>query len=196
MMEAATASTVDGIRGRGTFSSPWMRFELSPDSRVYIDLRATGLLRAVGHDPTLSARPEPASVDLEDGKVQLRFQVADIEPQGEMSESDRHKMMDNMRSAEVLDARRFPVIEVRARYEGTAERGELRGELVVRGQPRRFAVTVQATKQWDVVIAAGTWEGKLTDLGIKPFKALLGALKLENWIRLRMEARFKRPSTP
>ena len=67
---------------------------------------------------------------------------------------------------------------------------ELRGELVVRGQPRRFAATVRATKQWDVVVAAATWEGKLTDLGIKPFKALLGARKLENWIRLRREARF------
>jgi len=143
-----------------------MRFELSPDSRVFIDLRATGLLRAVGHDPTFSARPEPASLDLEDGQVTLRFQVADIEPKGDLSESDRQKMMDNMRGAEVLDAGRFPVIELRARYEGTAEGGELRGELVVRGQPHRVAVTLQATKQWDVVVAAGTWEGKLTDLGI------------------------------
>jgi len=173
-----------------------MRFELSQDSRVFIDLRATGLLRAVGHDPTLSARPEPASVDLDDGQVTLRFPVADIEPQGDMSGSDRHKMLENMRSAEVLDAARFPVIEVRARYEGTAEGGELRGELVVRGQPRRVAVTLKATKQWDVVVAAGTWEGKLTDLGIKPFRALLGALKLENWIRLRIEARLKTPSPP
>jgi hypothetical protein len=172
-----------------------MRFELSPDSRVYIDLRATGLLRAVGHDPTLAARPEPASVDLDDGQVTVRFQVADIEPQG-VSDADRHKMLDNMRRAEVLDARRFPVIELRGRYEGTAEGGELRGELVVRAQPHRIAVTVHATKQWDVVVAAGTWEGKLTDLGIKPFKALLGALKLDDWIRLRIEARLKIPSTP
>jgi hypothetical protein len=173
-----------------------MRLELSPDSRVFIDLRARGLLRAVGHDPTLSARPEPASVDLDEGQVVVRFPVADIEPQGDLPESDRHKMMDNMRSAEVLDARRFPVIELRARYEGTAEGGELRGDLVVRGQPHPLAVTIRATEQWDVLVAAGTWEGKLTDLGVKPFKALLGALKLENWIRLRIEARFRRPSTP
>jgi hypothetical protein len=173
-----------------------MRFELSPDSRVFIDLRATGLLRAVGHDPTLSARPEAAAVDLDDGQVTLRFRVADIEPQGDMTESDRRKMIDNMRSVEVLDAGRFPVVEVRARYEGTAEGGELRGELVVRGQPHRVTVAMKSTKQWDVVVAAGTWEGKLTDLGIKPFKALLGALKLENWIRLRIEARLRRPSPP
>jgi hypothetical protein len=173
-----------------------MRLELSPDSRVFIDLRATGLLRAVGHDPTLSARPEPASVDLDEGRVVLRFPVADIEPQGDLTESDRQKMMDNVRSAEVLDARRFPVIELRARYQGTAEGGELRGELVVRGQPQPLAVTLHSTKQWDVIVAAGTWEGKLTDLGVKPFRALLGALKLENWIRLRIEGRLKTPSTP
>jgi YceI-like domain len=173
-----------------------MRFELSPDSRVFIDLRATGLLRAVGHDPTLSARPEAASVDLDDGRVTLRFRVADIEPQGDMTEADRRKMIDNMRSAEVLDAGRFPVVEVRARYEGTAEGGELRGELVVRGQAHRVVVAMKSTKQWDVVVAAGTWEGKLTDLGIKPFRALLGALKLENWIRLRIEARLRIPSPP
>jgi hypothetical protein len=95
----------------------------------------------------------------------------------------------------VLDARRFPFIELRGRYEGTAEGGQLRGELTVRGQPRRVAMAVKAVKQWDVVVATGTWEGKLTDLGVKPFKALLGALKLENWLRIRMEARFRTEAT-
>jgi hypothetical protein len=175
---------------------PSMRFELSPDSRVYIDLHATGLLRAVGHDPTLSARPAPTSVDIDDGRVTVRFQVADITPEGDLSESDRRKMLENLRSAEVLDAARFPTIELRGRYEGTVDAGELRGELRVRGLPRRFVMPVRTTRQWDVVVAAGTWEGKLTDLGVKPFKALLGALKLEDWIRLRMEARLKTPSTP
>jgi hypothetical protein len=172
-----------------------MRFELSADSRVFIDLRATGLLRAVGHDPTLVARPEPTSIDLDDGKVVLRFPVENIEPQGDIGESDRHKMLHNMRS-DVLHARQFPAIELRARYEGTPEGGELRGDLVVRGQPHPIQMTVGTTKQWDVIVATGTWEGKLTDLGVKPFKALLGALRLEDWIRLRVEARLKTPSTP
>ena len=42
------------------------------------------------------------------------------------------------------------------------------------------------------ILARGAWEGRLTDLGIKPFKALLGALKLEDWIRLRLEASLVR----
>ena len=173
-----------------------MRFELTPDSRVYVDLRASGLLRAVGHHPTLAARPEPTSIDLDDGEVIVRFPVANIEPPADLSESDRHKMMDNMRGADVLDAGRFPLIELRGRYEGTAVGGELRGELVVRDQPYRIAMTVRATDEWDVVVATGTWEGKLTDLGVKPFTALFGALKLSDWIRLRIEGRLRKPSTP
>jgi hypothetical protein len=40
------------------------------------------------------------------------------------------------------------------------------------------------------LVARGTWEGRLTDLGIKPFRALMGALKLEDWVRLRLEAKL------
>jgi len=171
-----------------------MRFELATDSRVFIELRATGLLRAVGRDPTLSARPEPASFDLDDGQVVLRFPVADIEPLGELTEPDRRKILAHLRGADVLYAGRFPILELRGRYEGTVDHGELRGQLMVRGQPREVAVPLRTTRQWDVLVAAGAWEGTLSELGIKPFKAFFGALQLKDWIRLRVEARLRAPS--
>jgi hypothetical protein len=171
-----------------------MRLELLPDTGVLVDLRATGLLRAVGHDPTLVAHPEPAAIDLDGGQasVTLRFPVRDIEPPQDISESDREKMRENMLSRDVLDASRSPVIEVRAAFRGTPEGGELQGDLVVRGRPYRFAMPVRAVTEGDVTVATGTWEGTLNGLGIKPFKALLGALKLEDWIRLRVEAKLRR----
>jgi hypothetical protein len=43
----------------------------------------------------------------------------------------------------------------------------------------------------DVTVVTGTWESTLNALGIKPFKALLGALKLEDWVRLRVEAKLR-----
>ncbi len=167
-----------------------MKVDLLAGSRVLVDLRATGLLRAVGHDPTLTASPEPATLDLGD-EVTVRFRASDVEPPRDISESDREKMRDNMLSREVLDAGRYPVVELRARWDGTTEGGTLRGDLVVRGVPRPFELAVRAAKDADVFVATGTWEGRLTDLGIKPFKALLGALKLEDWIRLRLEARLR-----
>jgi hypothetical protein len=168
-----------------------MRFELSTDSRVFVDLRAAGLLKAVGHDATLSARPEAATIDPDDGRVVVKFPVRAIEPPPNMPEPDQQKMMDNLRGVDVLDAKRFPVVELRAHYEGTVDGGELRGELLVRGQPRLIAMTVSTTRQWDILVATGVWEGTLGELGIKPFKALWGALRLEDWIRLRLEARFR-----
>jgi hypothetical protein len=170
-----------------------MRLELLPDTRVLVDLRASGLLRAVGHDPTLVARPEPATITLDGGaaSVVLRFPARDIEPPADISASDRDKMRDNMLGQEVLDASRFPAIEVRGRYVGTPGGGTLEGDLVVRDQPHPFTMPIRVAKEGDLLVATGTWEGTLKGLGIKPFKALLGALKLEDWIRVRLEARLR-----
>jgi hypothetical protein len=165
-----------------------MRFELAAQSRVFVDLRASGLLRAVGHDPTLTARPEVASMDLETPFV-LRFPVRDIEPPRDIPEADRMKMADNLRGEEVLDASRFPVIEVRARYGGTPEAGRIDGDLVVRGKVHPFGMDVRSTRDGEDLVVSGRWEGTLRGLGIKPFKALLGALTLKDWIALRLEAR-------
>jgi len=172
-----------------------MRFELSTDSRVFVDLRVAGLLKALGDDVTLSAHVEAASIDLDDGRIVVKFPVAEIEPPHDMPEPDRRKMMDHLRGVDVLDAGRFPVVELRARYQGTVEGGELRGELLLRGQSHPVAMTVSTTRQWDTIVATGVWEGTLGDLGIKPVKALLGTLKLRDWIRLRLEARLRSGET-
>lgn len=172
-----------------------MRLELSPDSRVLIELRATGLLRAVGHDPTLVAHPEALVVEVPDGEIDVpleaRFRVDAIEPPADIDASDRDKMRDNLRGRDVLDAARFPIVTMRGRYRGSVEKGRLEGELEIRGKAHRVAMDVSVTREWEVRVASGAWEGRLTELGIKPFKALFGALRLEDWVRLRIDARFR-----
>jgi hypothetical protein len=170
-----------------------MRLDLD-DLHVLIDLRATGLLRAVGHDPTLTARPEArVAVDVGAGSqlgfpVAVAFRADAIELPSDISASDRQKMRENLLGAEVLDAARHPAISFTGRYEGSLEGGSLSGDLVVRGAPRRLELQLRSTRSGDRLSARGAWEGRLTSLGIKPFKALLGALKLQDWIRLRVEA--------
>jgi hypothetical protein len=172
-----------------------MRLDLTPESRVRVDLQATGLLKAVGHDPTLTVRPEPTgTLDL-DAPFVVRFAVERIEAPPDLSASDRERMLENLRGRDVLDAGRFPFIELQGRYDGTMDRGKLSGELLVRGDPRPFAMDVRGTRDGDALVATGTWQGSLTELGIRPFRALMGALKLKDWIRLRLEARFKTSST-
>ncbi len=172
-----------------------MRLQLTSDSRIFVDLRATGLLRAVGHDPTLSARPEPVWFEAPDAgaidlPVEVRFRAALIEAPEGLSPSDCDRMHDNLRGADVLDVARFPTVDLRARYRGSLEAGRLEGDLVVRGSPRRVAVDIAIAHEGYARTARGSWTGRLTDLGIKPFKALMGALRLEDWIQIRVEARL------
>ncbi len=175
-----------------------MRLALHPDTRVFIDLRATGLLRAVGHDPTLAARPEPATFEVPGDPalpvpVALVFRADRIEAPPELDRGDRARMLDNLRSADVLEAARYPTVELQGRYVGDLARGHLDGELVLRGARRRIGLGLEVSRdpgEGRVLRARGTWEGRLTDLGIKPFRALMGALRLEDWIGLRVEARL------
>jgi polyisoprenoid-binding protein YceI len=172
-----------------------MRLVLEDAPCVKIDLRATGLLGGLGHDPTLSARAGRIEVEVGDGPldipIEVRFAVASIEVPSDIPASDRVKMRENMLSSGVLDAARFPHVDLRGRYTGTADGGTLSGDLVVRGTPRPWTMSVRVERSGDRLVASGRWEGKLTALGIKPFRALLGALKLEDRVVLRLEAGFR-----
>ncbi|HEX3769293.1 MAG TPA: YceI family protein [Polyangiaceae bacterium] len=170
-----------------------MRLHMVDGTRLLIDLKAAGLLKAMAHSPTLRVVPEPFGLDLEGDRAAVNVQIRAeaIELPDDMSDGDRARMRDNLRGAEVLDARRWPTIEFRGRYDGTDQGGTLAGALVLRGAQASVAMPVRVQRQWDVLAAEASWEGPLTRLGIRPFKALLGAIKLEDWIRLRVEARFR-----
>jgi polyisoprenoid-binding protein YceI len=176
-----------------------MHIEIRSESRVAIDLRSAGLLRAAGHDPTLHARVSAWTVEVDDAAdvnvpIEVTFRAEDIDPPTDCGPSDRAKMRDNLLGPDVLDARRFPAIPFRGRYVGTLDAGRLSGDLHLRGIPRHIAFDVVGQRTngaaGSTLDARGTWQGRLTELGIKPFTALFGAVRLDDWIRLRLEATF------
>jgi polyisoprenoid-binding protein YceI len=148
----------------------------------------------MGHHPTLTARPEPVWFEVTDAApldlpVEVRFPAERIVAPEDIDPSDGDRMRDNLRGPEVLHAARYPSIDLRARYRGSLEGGRLEGELVVRGCPRRLALDILVARDGYARTARGAWSGRLTDLGIKPYRALMGALRLEDWIQIRVEAR-------
>jgi hypothetical protein len=172
-----------------------MPLRLLDGSRVFIDLKASGVLRALAHSPTLTARPERVDVDLDEAAgrgpvdvgVEATFAVGGIEAPADISSGDREKMLENLRGREVLDGGRSPTVEFRGRYAGTLDAGTLAGDVRVRGAAHRISIPVSITRDEAGFVARGSWEGRLTDLGVKPFRALLGAIKLDDWIRLRLD---------
>ncbi len=149
------------------------------------------------HDVTLSAGLEPCSLDgvgegegAFDVAVEGSLRAVDLEPPRDLSPGDREKMHRNLLDRDVLDAARWPALSFAGRFAGTREKGTLGGQLVVRGEPRAVSFAVTITEEGGKLRARGIWEGALRDLGIKPFKALLGAVRLEDWIRIRLEVAF------
>jgi hypothetical protein len=169
-------------------------------SRVLVDVRSKGLVSALDHAITFTASPAPFTIRGVSGvgsttaaesgaldvEVMVRVPVSSFEPPADVSRFDRDKMTDNLRGKDVLDMARFPSLVFRGRYTGTFAEGTLAGDLEVRGEARSVALDVKVSRTGDVLRAEGAWQGTLRDLGIKPFKALFGALKLEDWVRIRV----------
>ncbi|MBV9950111.1 MAG: YceI family protein [Myxococcales bacterium] len=126
-----------------------------------------------------------------DVAVDVQFLVSKIQAPASLSAADRAKMVENLRGADVLDAARFPRVEFHGRYAGTGRAGRagrLHGEWTIRGRAHPVDIEVHVTTEGGEFRARGAWEGTLSAVGIKPFRALLGALRLDDWIRLRLEA--------
>ncbi len=153
-----------------------------------------GVLSAVAHD--LKLRVGRFFLDVEgQGEAQTieaRFEVGSIEVvcamRGEeeqpstLGESDRRKIEQLLRG-EVLGGDKHP--EVRFRSTAVRREGEgfrIEGELSVRGATR--AIVAQSRP------VAGRQQAEITlnqpDFGIKPYSAMLGALRIRPEVRVRV----------
>lgn len=149
-----------------------------------------GLLAKVAHD--LKMRVDEFSIDVADdlSSVKATFQANRVsvvnamkdgrDDHGTLGDGDKKKILANL-SDDVLDSRRYPTIT----FESTSvrEQGQTRvvtGNLTLHGQTR----TVSATVRED----GSSWTTDVTlqqpDFGIKPYKALGGALKVKPEVRV------------
>lgn len=153
------------------------------DGRVEVFTFKQGLLSKVAHDLRLSC--EKFRVDSDGSTLVAEFSVDSLRVDGAMrrgaldasslSESDRREILENVRT-KILHADQFPVV----RYEATIERrpggGHVSGTLSLCGKSVALA--------FDVAESAGRWRGDVeltpSRWGIAPFKAMLGAIKLED----------------
>lgn len=158
-----------------------------------------GLLSPVAHDLRLRVTRFAIEVDDAVSSVSGHFDPSSLvvdtamkdgaESPSALSSADKHKIEDQIRDA-VLEVRKFPDIGFRSRsVKARADGGyELAGALSLHGVTRELNV---ATRK----LADGQ-ELELTlhqpDFGIEPYRAMLGALKLQSDVKIRMAIRAQR----
>jgi hypothetical protein len=102
-----------------------------------------------------------------------------------LSQADRDGTRRNMLGPALLDAGRFPLLELTSlAIEGAAGEFELGAGVSLAGREGRIRVPVSMTLQGDVLTAHGEFTVTHAELGLTPFSAALGALRVQDDLRI------------
>ncbi|MBN2799803.1 MAG: YceI family protein [Deltaproteobacteria bacterium] len=156
------------------------------DGTLHVYTWRDGLLSKLGHD--LRLRVEPFEV-VRDGAqltascradaVRLESaMVGGVPTAGLLSDKDTRDIHKNL-DRDVLQGGKYPII----RYVGRVEGDRLVGDLELTGKARRLEIPLTregGRLRGQVEFAPSLW-------GIKPFKALLGALRIQDRVQVRFD---------
>ncbi len=180
--------------------APGPVLRIADDALIAVTVRRGGALARLGHDHVVAARRVDGHVDPAAGLAALRFRLDEMtvdeaalreeaglakQPSADAIAGTRVNML-----TKVLDAGRYPLVEVRARRTGGA--GTLQADITLHGVTRSLAVPVTIEPAPPGLVARGTLVLKQTDFGITPFSVLGGAMAVQD----TLEIRFVLPARP
>ncbi len=104
-----------------------------------------------------------------------------------VSEPARKGTRDNMLGVEVLDAAHFPVIHIESSaLSGTRRNPEVRARITVRGVTRDLKFPAAVLEQHDVLTVSAAFRVLQSDLDMRPFSILGGAIRVRDAIDIRV----------
>lgn len=174
---------------------------IGADALIAVTVRRGGALARLGHDHVVAARRIEGFAAPAVNLAVLRFRLADMtvddtalreqaglttQPSAGAIAGTRHNML-----TKVLDAERFPVVDVRVRRGATAAE-PVQADITLHGVTRRVAVPTTVAATPGGFLATGTLTLKQTDFGIEPFSVMAGAMAVKD----EMELRFAIPAGP
>ncbi|MGE0711961.1 MAG: YceI family protein [Planctomycetota bacterium] len=171
-------------------------WDLDPSrSELLLWTEKEGLLSRVAHDLCLAASDYTARLEEREGalEVVVRVQVASLRVRGHvrggevtpLSAKDHAEIERNLCSTDVLDAGRFPALEWRG--QGALGAGGVvrcAGELSLRGRTAPLACEGRLLREEGLVRVEGQVSFAQTRFGIRPFRAMMGALKVKDEVRV------------
>lgn len=166
-------------------------------SRFTVQAFATGILSAMGHNPTIGIRTFSGEVDFDPDAVEtsglkLTIQAASLSVQDDISDKDRREI-ERMMKGDVLEVAKYPEIAYESSSGSVTKLGDsmfsaaLSGTLSFHGVTRNQPVTVRITTMGEMLRASGDFTLKQSDYQIKPVSVAGGALKLKDEVRFSFE---------
>lgn len=151
-----------------------------------------GLLSSVAHDLRLTLERFEIEVDPDAGTVEARFWPSSLRVDGAMkggtldpggvSERDKREIHDNI-TDKILHTDKQPEVRFRGKLAVDAPLGRVDGTLTLAGREAPLNVTLER--------AGGRYRGEAelvpTKWGVAPFKALMGAIRLQDRVRVTFD---------
>lgn len=181
-------------------------YEVSPQaSVVHILVYRGGTLARFGHNHVMTVQGLRGRIwshpTLARSGFQFSFPVADMivddskarqaagsDFDSEIPQTDRDGTRKNMLRAEVLDAERYPSVELKSvAIGGSAQKPQVSARITIRNVTRDVAVAPTVVVDGARITVSGEFDIQQTDFGIKPFSAALGALQVQDRLRVQFD---------
>ena len=188
------------------------RFHVDSDSSwLHVFVYRGGLLRGLGHNHVISHTGISGSVtvgrDPLQSQLMLEFKVADLSvdnPElrklagpdfpGQIPAKDIAGTKANMLGKKLLQAERFPSIQLRSeQFRGSMPNLEIEASITVRDAEFTVVFPARVEVSGDSFVARGELKLSHAEIGLKPFKAVLGTLRVRDTLLLKYEISGTRP---
>jgi hypothetical protein len=172
---------------------------------VHIHVFRGGTFARLGHNHVVSSKSVTGRVWMRQqfsrSGFELSFPVADLivdDPEArraagsdfppEIPAADKEGTRKNMLRQEVLDAENYPKIALKsAAVSGSIQAPNVTASITIKDATRDVVVPTRITVSGKKLTASGEFEIKQTDFGMKPFTVAMGALAVQDPLRIRFE---------
>lgn len=166
-------------------------------SRFTLRAFATGLLSAMGHNPTVAIRDFSGEMKfnpdkLEAGSLKIIIKSSSLSVQDDISAKDLREM-ERLMNQEVLETAKFPEILYEATNISVTKMADmlysatLKGNLTLHGVSRSLPINVRVALLGSMLRASGDFSLNQTDYDIKLVSVAGGALKLKDELKFSFE---------
>ncbi len=202
------------VRPPASLPAPAVKMDTTGAIRYQIDSAATevhilvyrsGAMARLGHNHVVSSKNASGTLllhsDLARSRLELTVPVATLvvdDPQARASEGEdfaadvppdaREGTRRNLLRADVLDSERYPTITLQSvAVAGSRANPSIIMHVTIKGVTRDVVVLALVKEESNRIVAEGEFAIQQSDFGITPFSVGLGALQVQDKLRIRFK---------